>query len=99
MIFFFFFCVCLYHRLPKVANMVNEGAQKPQHVSPSGPINDLFDYDVGLDEILQNVATTSNTNTVKQPPAPNGSGLGLGLDEEVKVSKRRQPVAKLDETR
>lgn len=79
--------------------MVNEGAQKPQHVSPSGPINDLFDYDVGLDEILQNVATTSNTNTVKQPPAPNGSGLGLGLDEEVKVSKRRQPVAKLDETR
>lgn len=62
-------------------------------------INDLFDYDVGLDDILRDVSTTSNTNAAKQPSGPEGSGLGLGLDEEVKVSKKRQPVAKLDESR
>ena len=62
-------------------------------------INDLFDYDVGLDDILRDVSTTSNTNAAKQPSGPEGSGLGLGLDEEVKVSKKRQPVVKLDESR
>lgn len=56
--------------------------------------NDLFDYDVGLDELLQRAPTASSIN------APTGdSGLGLGLDEEVKVARKRQPVAKLDETR
>jgi len=72
--------------------MENEGTKESQ-------INDLFDYDVGLDDILRDVSTTSNTSTAKQPSGPEGPGLGLGLDEEVKVSKKRQPVAKLDESR
>ncbi|KAB8201527.1 replication fork protection component Swi3-domain-containing protein [Aspergillus parasiticus] len=56
--------------------------------------NDLFDYDVGLDELVQRAPTASSIN------APTGdSGLALGLDEEVKVARKRQPVAKLDETR
>jgi len=72
--------------------MGSEGTQESQ-------INDLFDYDVGLDDILRDVSTTSKTNAAKPPSGSEGPGLGLGLDEEVKVSKKRQPVAKLDESR
>ncbi|GMF79151.1 unnamed protein product [Aspergillus oryzae] len=60
--------------------------------------NDLFDYDVGLDELLQRAPTASSIN------APTGdSGLGLGLDEEVKVMRREwieeeKPRARMDDT-
>ncbi|KAJ5201599.1 uncharacterized protein N7498_006262 [Penicillium cinerascens] len=61
-------------------------------------LNDLFDYDVGLDEIFQgNGASNSNAADAKTSGDP--TSLGLGLDEEVKVTKKRQPVAKLDEGR
>ena len=79
--------------------MGNEAAPELQRASPSNHVDDLFDYDVGLDEILQDVSTVSNTNAPKQPSVPDGPDLRLGLDEEVKVSKKRQPVAKLDESR
>ncbi|KAL2832372.1 replication fork protection component Swi3-domain-containing protein [Aspergillus cavernicola] len=63
-------------------------------------VDDLFDYDVGLDGILQETNTnTNNMNAPKQSAPPENSGVVLGLDEEVKVSKKRQPVAKLDENR
>ncbi|KAF7585266.1 chromosome segregation in meiosis- protein [Aspergillus hancockii] len=70
-------------------------SNRQQNTSPQ-TVNDLFDYDVGLDEILQEAPNTSN---IRPSVVPYTSGLGLGLDEEVKVSKKRQPVAKLDETR
>lgn len=79
--------------------MSNENVPEPRQATPSGQTGDLFDYDVGLDDILQDVSTTNNTNAPKQPSGTDGSGLGLGLDEEVKVFKKRQPVAKLDESR
>lgn len=61
-------------------------------------VNDLFDYDVGLDEIFQgDHASVSKADA--QKPSGDPTSLGLGLDEEVKVSKKRQPVAKLDEGR
>ncbi|KAJ5683177.1 hypothetical protein N7462_006342 [Penicillium macrosclerotiorum] len=60
-------------------------------------VNDLFDYDVGLDEIFQAKAV-SNADSSK-PTTGNSAALGLGLDEEVKVTKKRQPIAKLDEER
>ncbi|KAE8384644.1 replication fork protection component Swi3-domain-containing protein [Aspergillus alliaceus] len=62
-------------------------------------VNDLFDYDIGLDEILQHVPSSSNANAPRPSTVPDASRLGLGLDEEVKVARKRQPVAKLDETR
>lgn len=59
-------------------------------------LDDLFNYDVGLDEVVpaKNVSE-NNTNTA----GTGDSALGLGLDDEVKVTKKRQPVAKLDEAR
>ncbi|KAJ5170641.1 uncharacterized protein N7500_003424 [Penicillium coprophilum] len=63
----------------------------------AGELNDLFDYDIGLDEIIpDNNAPNANSTKVS---GTGDSTLGLGLDEEVKVAKKRQPVAKLDEGR
>ncbi|GAB1215020.1 chromosome segregation in meiosis-related protein [Aspergillus terreus] len=58
--------------------------------------NDLFDYDVDLDAILGESSTRSNINA---PQTSESRGLGLGLDDEVKVTRKRQPIAKLDEGR
>ncbi|KAL4888527.1 replication fork protection component Swi3-domain-containing protein [Aspergillus ambiguus] len=60
--------------------------------------DDLFDYDVNLDSILAEPSMRSNINP-NPPGTSNDGGLGLGLDDEVKVTKKRQPIAKLDENR
>ncbi|OAX81793.1 hypothetical protein ACJ72_03860 [Emergomyces africanus] len=68
-------------------------------------IDDLFDYDAGLDEILretevsQNEVTTNPTSKGNNAPADSNGGANLGLDEEIKVAPARRPVAKLDEAR
>jgi len=59
-------------------------------------LDDLFNYDVGLDEIIPD-NNVPNTNT--KASGTGDSALGLGLDDEVKITKKRQPVAKLDEAR
>lgn len=78
----------------------------PNHREQSGVHStnddDLFDYDVGLDEVLNSIPTEPNradADAAKESATSAGLGPSLGLDEEVKVSKRRQPIAKLDETR
>ncbi len=73
-------------------------------------LDDLFDYDVELDEIfgdkLQTATTTKasgtneNANAARNNCRTNGAGSGLGLDEEVVVDKKvRAPRVKLDEER
>jgi hypothetical protein len=78
---------------------VRPAARRQSEAPPRGGHDDLFDYDVGLDEILGEIS--------ERDPAPNGTrsnqsasvqAPGLGLDEEVVVTRRRQPVAKLDES-
>lgn len=66
---------------------------------PSDGVGDLFDYDAGLEEVFQKNPPAPKPNTAQPPTGGDTSGLGLGLDEEVKVSKKRKPVAKLDENR
>lgn len=66
--------------------------------SPS-EINDLFDYDIGLDEAFNPTNAESSVKTLNAAPDAEQTGLGLGLDQEVKVAKKRQPVPKLDESR
>ncbi|RHZ52735.1 Chromosome segregation in meiosis protein 3 [Aspergillus thermomutatus] len=79
--------------------MENEGTlEDDQPVSPNRA-DDLFDYDFGLDELWQETPNRPNDGAPMQSSARDESGLGLGLDEEVKVTKKRQPVAKLDESR
>ncbi|OJJ46336.1 hypothetical protein ASPZODRAFT_66216 [Penicilliopsis zonata CBS 506.65] len=62
------------------------------------PYDDLFDYDITLDDIFKGSSNKENGNTSNSLALDNPE-LGLGLDEEVKVTKKRQPIAKLDEGR
>ncbi|KAK2760366.1 chromosome segregation in meiosis- protein [Arachnomyces sp. PD_36] len=67
--------------------------------------DDLFDYDVGIEDILNGVSSeannSSNSKNQNQLAASkaSGAGAGLGLDEEVTVTKKRKPTVKFDETR
>ncbi|KAK2852167.1 hypothetical protein FQN49_005305 [Arthroderma sp. PD_2] len=69
--------------------------------APNEDVDDLFDYDAGLDDILQEVeqktrkAADSTTDNNQTKP----DGNSLGIDDEIKVTKKRAPIAKLDETR
>ncbi|KAJ5964621.1 uncharacterized protein N7479_004497 [Penicillium vulpinum] len=77
--------------------MANANVPEQGSSPTAGDLNDLFDYDIGLDEIIPD-NNVPNAHSTKASGA-GLSALGLGLDEEVKVAKKRQPVAKLDEGR
>ncbi|EGE85281.1 replication fork protection complex subunit Csm3/Swi3 [Blastomyces dermatitidis ATCC 18188] len=73
------------------------------HHTP-GTVDDLFDYDVGLDEILEQTDLnqhndSSNPASRRNDEPADSNGASLGLDEEIKVAPKRRPVAKLDEAR
>jgi len=68
----------------------------PERAGSPANLDELFDYDVGLEDIFGN--NNSNADQTKSKPQ-TGDPTSLGLDEEVKVTKKRQPVAKLDENR
>ena len=69
---------------------------------PTEDLDDLFDYSIHAD-IFQDVNT--DMEVPKRPTkAPLGDAGkekdgGLGIDEEIKVAKKRAPVAKLDQNR
>ncbi|KAH3007029.1 chromosome segregation in meiosis- protein [Aspergillus fumigatus] len=79
--------------------MENEGTLQDDRPASPKHAGDLFDYDFALDELWQETPNMPNNGALMQASARDESGLGLGLDEEVKVTKKRQPVAKLDESR
>lgn len=65
---------------------------------------DIFDYDAGLDEILNELPTVAPlndaANTSKDADdAPDTATPVLGLDADLKATKQRVPIAKLDESR
>lgn len=69
--------------------------------------DDLLD-DEGIEAFLRDLAVPdSNANPTlndatsqnRSASNPNGSGADLGLDDEVKIGKKKQPIAKLDEDR
>ncbi|KAF3481013.1 chromosome segregation in meiosis protein 3 [Arthroderma uncinatum] len=63
-------------------------------------VDDLFDYDAGLDDILREVEQKTRKtadSASNNPTKPDGDILGI--DDEIKVTKKRAPIVKLDETR
>ena len=69
------------------------------------PANDGDDqFDQELDDIFRDVDTNMNVpargSAAAAPRATErANSVGLGIDEEIKVRKARQPIAKLDEDR
>ncbi len=65
-------------------------------------LDDLFNYDAGTNDVFRDVDTNMDVTTNVDPPRgkdKSDTGVGLGIDEEIKVSRQRRPVAKLDEER
>ena len=63
-------------------------------------MDDLFDYDVG--DVFRDVDTNMDMPTSEKTIARTEgkeNGAGLGIDEEIKITKKRAPVPKLDENR
>ncbi|PLN81183.1 replication fork protection component Swi3-domain-containing protein [Aspergillus taichungensis] len=79
-----------------MARSENPGIQQDPSLDHLG--DELFAYD-DMDAILNDAPAPTKNDRAISPAEANGSGLGLGLDEEVKIIKKRQPVAKLDETK
>ena len=66
------------------------------NVPPVDDLDDsLFDYDVG--DVFRDVDTNMDVPAVKGKRKEDGAGLGI--DEEIKVTKKRAPIPKLDENR
>ena len=69
-----------------------------QNTPPIDDMDDsLFDYNVG--DVFRDVDTNMDVPAVQKPAPRAGAkegGAGLGIDEEIKVTKRRAPVPKLD---
>ncbi len=72
-----------------------------RNIPPVDDLDDnLFDYDVG--DVFRDVDTNMDVLAVQKPAAGTDGkekGAGLGIDEEIKVTKKRAPVPKLDENR
>lgn len=68
--------------------------------APNVPLIDdlddsLFDYDV--DDAFRDVDTNMDVPAVRAKSKEDGAGLGI--DEEIKMTKKRAPIPKLDENR
>ena len=65
-------------------------------------LDDLLDYNVIEKDVFRDVDTTMDLPSMrKASPRPEDPKdiLGLGIDEEIKVTKKRKPIVKLDENR
>ncbi|KAL9125323.1 MAG: hypothetical protein Q9217_005455 [Psora testacea] len=68
---------------------------------PAGQVDNLFNYEVN-DDLFKDVDISMDVAPSLPATLNKGRGTfdaGLGLDEEIKVTKKRAPVAKLDEGR
>ena len=64
-------------------------------------LDNVFNYDIDNDlfkDVDTNMDVAPKQNTILRKEKDILSG-GLGLDEEIKIRKKRKPVAKLDEDR
>jgi replication fork protection complex subunit Csm3/Swi3 len=62
-------------------------------------LDEIFDFNENSDDAI--FAPIDTTIRVPEPlhTSPKRKAVDLGLDEEVQVSKKRKPIAKLDEDR
>lgn len=77
---------------------MTQSAASPGFDQPDD-LDALFDFDP---EIFNDNSNTDGNNTrapLREKSVAAQGEEGLGLDEEVKITKKRQPVAKLDATR
>ncbi|KAI5308034.1 chromosome segregation in meiosis- protein [Ascosphaera atra] len=72
----------------------------------SNAVDDLFDYDLDFEDIIRDQQGQDQANNANGRDGGAGdrqgggdADAGLGLDEEIKVTRKRRPIPKLDEDR
>lgn len=73
-------------------------AAVPSGVRPTverDDLDDIFNYDAGINATFDQLRDDANNNNTTQ----DQHDVPVNIDEEVKVTKKRKPVAKLDEER
>lgn len=67
---------------------------------PRDDLDALFEVDSSMDELLNSNSAGNNT---REPDRDNNGSTrhseAQAIDEEIKITKKRQPVAKLNDTR
>ena len=79
---------------------VDVGARESASISAANELHDLLDHHVG--DIFSDVDTNVNAPMQRTSPVKTGeqaNTAGLGIDEEIKVTKKRTPVPRLNEDR
>lgn len=74
----------------------------PESPNPAtDELDDLFDYNVTMEDVFRdtNVAMDVPNSEPTAHTTSRDKDLGLGIDEEIKVTKKRQPIPKLDDNR
>ena len=69
---------------------------------PGDALDHLLDHRRADRDVFRDVDTNMEVSARRKMPGGAQaieSAFGLGIDEEVKISKRRKPVAQLDENR
>ena len=67
--------------------------------SPAGDdLDDLFNYDVETDDVFRDYNPAMDAPVRSTSPA-RPKTTDLGIDEEIQITKKRKPIAKLDENR
>ncbi|KAI9826150.1 MAG: chromosome segregation in meiosis- protein [Thelocarpon impressellum] len=66
---------------------------------PADGLDDLFDYDAGMDDAFHDVDTSTKAPVKGKTKGGRKGGNGLGIDEEIQVTKTRRVNVKLDENR
>ena len=74
-------------------------ATEQQYNSGNASQANIFDYDAGLEDAARLSTLDENSSTNNPEPRTWTTTQPLDVDEEVVVTRRRQPIAKLDETR
>jgi len=65
-------------------------------------LDDLFEYDPGMENVFREANKAPSKATQERPKThtfTSDGGAGLGIDHEIKIAKKRRPIAKLDEAR
>jgi len=89
----------IHHLTIDMARSEVEAAPQPDDVDA------LFEVDRGIGDILDTIRNGRDTegNNTREPKevtyGRRGPAEALGIDEEVKITKKRAPVAKLDVAR
>lgn len=84
--------------------MTATAARRPS-APPGDELDDIFNYAANMDDVFRDVDTNMRPSAREDNPSQarntshTNNADSLGIDEQIKVTKKRAPIPKLDEGR